>query len=358
MHYHDDSQQDMFAHLQLEEKVRDLPLNPLSKLSHWVDFEFFRPTIEHALGYSRTKSVLKQNGRPPYDVVMMFKILVLQSFYNISDDQVEYQINDRISFRQFLGLTSSSRIPDAKTVWLFRDKLQSKGIIKNLFVQMNQDLVRRGVIVNEGQLIDASFVEVPRQRNSREENTQIKEEGTAPEEWENPNKIRQKDVDARWTQKNKVNYYGYKNHVSVDRKSKLVTNWELTHAAVHDSQPVDDLLKPWAKYLLGQGLWADSAYSGPAVEEICRRYGIDPHIHEKGARDHPLTEEQKDSNRIKSSQRVRVEHIFGFMTNAMNQMTARGRSLKRNKAVMGVKNLTYNLCRLTQLKTKLAPGMA
>ena len=358
MHYHDDSQQDMFAHLRLEEKVRDLPLNPLSKLSHWIDFEFFRPTIEHALGYCRTRSVLKQNGRPPYDVVMMFKILVLQSFYNISDDQVEYQINDRISFRQFLGLTSSSRIPDAKTIWLFRDKLQSKGIIKDLFAQMNQDLVRRGVIVNEGQLIDASFVEVPRQRNSREENTQIKEEGTAPKEWENPNKIRQKDVDARWTQKNKVNYYGYKNHVSVDRKSKLITNWELTHAAVHDSQPVDDLLKPWAKYLLGQGLWADSAYTGPAVEEICQRYGIDPHIHEKGARNHPLTEEQRDSNRIKSSQRVRVEHIFGFMTNAMNQMTARGRSLKRNKAVMGVKNLTYNLCRLTQLKTKLAPGMA
>lgn len=358
MKYHSDSQQDMFAHLRLEEKVRDFPLNPLAKLLEWIDFEFFRPQLEKALGYSHTKSVLKQNGRPRYDVVMMFKILVLQSFYNISDDQVEYQINDRISFRQFLELTSSSRIPDAKTIWLFRDQLQANDSVKMLFEAMNQDLVERGVIVNQGQIIDASFVEVPRQRNSREENKHIKEEGTAPKEWEDPNKIRQKDVDARWTQKNKVNYYGYKNHVSVDRKSKLITNWELTDAAVHDSQPVEALLKGWERYLMGQGVWADSAYVGPAVEEICRRYGVDPHIHERGVRGHPLTDQQKASNKEKSSHRARVEHIFGFMTIAMHQMTARARSLKRNKVIMGVKNLTYNLCRLTQLRTKLQPQLA
>ena len=120
MQYHNDSQQDMFAHLRLEEKVRDVPLNPLTKLIQWINFEFFRPLLEMALGYSRLKSVLKKNGRPPYDVVMI-------------------RWNTRSSFRQFLALSSSSDVPDEDSVD-FRDKLQSKGVIKKLFEQVNNGL--------------------------------------------------------------------------------------------------------------------------------------------------------------------------------------------------------------------------
>lgn len=349
MQYHKDSQQRFFAHDELEEKMRSYRINPLAKLAEWIDFERFRTSLEIAFNYHLD---IKRTGRPPLDVVMMFKVLVLQSFYNLSDDQVEYQINDRISFRQFLGLTASSCLPDAKTIWLFRDKLRENGGLDSMFFQLNQHLVERGVIVNKGQLMDASFVEVPRPRNSRTENAHIKESGEAPEDWSD-NKKKQKDVDARWTKKRNQNYCGYKDHVLVDRRSKLITAWKLTDAAQADSTPVGDLLKDWERYLLGQGFWADSAYTGPAVEALLKRYDMKGHIHERAYRNTPLTQEQEEANHVKSKDRVRVEHIFGFVTNSMHGMETRLRSFVRNEMAVGIKNFTYNLCRLTQLRVKL-----
>lgn len=355
MRYHADLQSNLFAHEVLEERVRDFNLNPLTRLSEWIDFERFRRPLEVAFGYDRTVSATKRGGRPPFDVVLMLKVLLLQSFYNLSDDQVEYQINDRISFRQFLGLTASSRIPDAKTIWLFRDKLQNNKALDRVFEQLNSHLAARGVIVNKGQLIDASFVEVPRPRNSREENAHIKESGEAPAEWSD-NKKRQKHVEARWTKKGNERYCGYKNHVLADRRSKLITSWKLTDAAQADSSQVENVLRDWWRYLSGQGLWADSAYIGAAVEEVLKRYGMKGHINERGFRNHPLTEKQKQSNRQKSKSRARVEHIFAFITNSMNGMESRLRSFARVEVAVAMKNLTYNLCRLTQLRVKVRAG--
>lgn len=355
MKYHQDLQHSFFAQEELENKVREFRLNPLVKLMDWIDFERFRSALEMAFGYNRTVSVTKRNGRPPFDVILMFKILILQSFYNLSDDQVEYQINDRISFRQFLGLTSSCRIPDAKTIWLFRDKLRKNGALDRVFSQLNAHLAQRGVIVNKGQLIDASFVEVPRPRNSREENAHIKETGEAPVHWSD-NKKRQKDTDARWTKKRDERHCGYKNHVLVDRRSKLITSWKLTDAAQADNSQVAHVLKDWWRYLPGQGLWADSAYVGSATQEVLARYGMKGHINERGYRNHPLTAEQKQLNRAKSKSRARVEHVFAFITNSMNGMESRLRSFERNKVAVGMKNFTYNLCRLTQLGVSVRAG--
>ena len=173
---------------------------------------------------------------------MMFKILILQRYYNLSDDQIEYQINDRMSFMRFLNLTISDDIPDSKTVWNFREQLVNLELVDVVFDLFLKELEQLGLVVNEGKIIDASFIEMPKQRNSREENKQIKN-GEAPKSFdENPNKKRQKDVDARWTKKNNVSYYGYKNHVKVDAKSKLIVKYEVTDASVDDSQILENLL--------------------------------------------------------------------------------------------------------------------
>jgi hypothetical protein len=121
---------------------------------------------------------------------------------------MEYQITDRLSFMRFLGLKSSEEVHEAKTIWNFRETLIQKGLIEALFARFNQALDDQCIFANNGQIVDASFVEVPRQRNTRDENRQIKS-GQTPEAWKaKPNKLHQKDFDARWAKKNKMNFYG------------------------------------------------------------------------------------------------------------------------------------------------------
>ena len=168
------------------------PGDSLEKLKI-IDFEAFRPLLEKAFQKERKSKA----GRPAFDLVMMFKILILQCLFNLSDDQTEYQITDRMSFQRFLGLSLGERVPDAKTIWLFRDTLTKVGIISELFSRFGEMLASKGIITHTGTIIDATFVDAPRQRNNRKENEQIKN-GETPEEWkENPHKLAQKDTDAR-----------------------------------------------------------------------------------------------------------------------------------------------------------------
>jgi IS5 family transposase len=293
-----------------------------------------------------TKVAKGKGGRPPYDYVLMFKILILQRYYNLSDEQTEYQINDRMSFMRFLDLTIADDIPDSRTIWKFTEQITDLELTEPLFKRFEEELVKLNLIVNEGKIIDASFVEAPRQRNSKEENARIKKEGAAPKQWEeSPEKLAQKDVDARWTKKNNQTYYGYKNHTKVDSESKLISNYLVTDASVHDSQALDQLLEEKDK---GEQLYADSAYTGQ--EEILEKYQVKDQIHEKGARNRPLTDDQKKNNKIKSKTRARVEHIFGFMENSMGSMYFRKVGRKRAETVIGLMNLTYNMFRKVQLQ--------
>jgi len=316
--------------------------DPLVKLKERIDFELFRTLLEEAL-HKEEKGI---GGARPYDYVLMFKILILQRYYNISDDTMEYAILDRLSFMRFLGLTLADKVPDAKTIWHFREQLVKGNIAGKLFDRFKEELHKNNLIANKGKIVDASFVEVPIQRNNREENKQIKE-GKIPDEWKtHPNKLEQKDVNARWTKKNGKSYYGYKDHIKADGKSKLIDSYTVTDAGVHDSQETENLLEEQDK---GQGLHADSAYSGQPVKEIVEDYEMKNHIHEKGYRNNPLTEEQKQSNHIKSKTRARVEHIFGFIENSMHGSFIRTIGIKRATAVVGLMNLTYNIFRAIQL---------
>lgn len=317
--------------------------DPLEKLNKGVDFEIFRSILEDNL----IKLAKGKGGRPPYDYVLLFKILILQRFYNLSDDQVEYQINDRMSFMRFLDLTIADDIPDSKTVWHFRERLIDLELTEPLFALFLKELEQLNLVVNKGKIVDASFVEVPRQRNNRDENQQIKS-GEIPDGFkENPHKLAQKDTDARWTKKNNVNYYGYKNHIKIDTKSKIITKYIVTDASVHDSQPTESLLDTVQDK--GQDFHADSAYTGQEQEKAITNAGMNNKVCEKGYRNHPLTDEQKESNTEKSRIRSRVEHIFGFMENSMNGMYLCNIGIKRIKAVIGLMNLTYNMFRKIQL---------
>ena len=324
--------------------------NPLSRLDAVIDWESFRPLLEQALA----KPAKGPGGRPARDPLKMFKTLVVQRYYNLSDEQTEYQISDRLSFQKFVGWTVADKVPDANTVWDFREALTSAGVFEQLFAEFARQLAVQGMLAQEGKLVDASFVDVPRQRNSRAENATIKA-GGVPEAWaEQPPKQQQKDVDARWTKKNAEVHYGYKNHVKADAKSKLIERYAVTDASVHDSKKLAELV-----VTTDGAVYADSAYRSAEAEAMLAQKQVTSQIHERAYRNRPLSDEQKESNRQKSKIRARIEHIFGFMSQSMKGFYLRYIGRRRNAAAIGLINLIYNLARYEQIvRLKLLPRVA
>ncbi len=335
----------LFAYEEQLEKI-NAHQPPLNKLDQVIDWEMFRKPIEEAL-HVEPKA---PGGRPPYDRLMMFKILILQKYYNLSDEQTEFQIKDRLSFMQFLGLQIGDKVPDEKTIWLFKEQLKEKGLSEVLFELFSKRLTDHGIVAKEGSIVDATFVDVPRQRNKREENTDIKK-GAIPLAFSQKDKnghyskLSQKDTDARWMSKSGERHFGYKDHVNADEKTKLITRYSVTSAAPHDSTQLENLIDE-----TDNQLHADSAYRSKEIEVYLQKQKCQSRIHEKGYRNQPLTQAQKESNNTKSQIRARVEHIFGFMTNSMhNALYMRSIGIERMESAIGLLNLTYNLFRYEQL---------
>lgn len=311
----------------------------MNKIIKW---EIFKPILTKIF----KKEAKGPGGRPPYDYVMMFKILILQRLYNLSDEQMEYQINDRLSFMRFLGLSIKVDIPDQNTIWLFKETLTKNNAVKKLFEKFDEYLNTHGIIAKQGSIVDASFVEVPRQRNTRAENKEIKN-GNVPKEWKNnKNKLRHKDTDARWMTKNKTRHYGYKNHIKIDKKTKIITNYAISAASIHDSQLLKNLLTEQDSH---HELFGDSAYSGKPINDILQKLKIKNRIHEKGYRNNPLTEKQKAKNKTRSKIRARVEHVFGYIKGKMKGEFIKSVGIERAKEIIGLQNLTYNMNRYIYL---------
>ena len=323
------------------------PLEAISKLMPW---EMFRADIE-AVVLTAEASKKSKAGRKPIDALVLLRMLVLQSLYNLSDDQIEYQVRDRLSFTRFLGLGIEDGIPDGTTLWLFREKLAKAGLIDKLFERFGQHLEAKGYIARGGQMVDATIVAVPRQRNSRDENEQVKA-GTTPEDWKKrPSKNRQKDKDARWTKKHGRSFFGYKNHVNADARHKLIREYGVSDASVHDSQAFDDLLN---KGNTSSEVYADSAYRSAETEQRLKARGFRSRIHKRGRRNRPLTEAETEANSRKSKVRARIEHVFGAQENAPGGRLVRTIGIVRAKIKIGLQNLAYNIRRLVILERAAA----
>ncbi len=308
-----------------------------------MDWEGFRTTLAKV----HTKDRKSNAGRRPFDSLLMFKVLVLQSLYNLGDDQTEFQIRDRFSFLRFLRLTPEGKILDAKTIWLFREALKEKGKIPKLFARFDCALTERGYAAQKGTVIDARTVEAPKQRNLREENELIKQ-GLMPADWQKvPAKCRQKDLDARWIQKHGRSYYGYRNHVNVDARHKLIRRYQVSSAEVHDSQKLEALLDPRNTR---QSAWADSAYRSQDSDALLKKRSMQNRIHYRAWQDGALAPWQKETNRRRSKIRARVEHVFGHQVKSMKMTVVRGMGLARATFKIGLANLVYNMSRLAQLE--------
>ena len=335
-----------FDDLQRRLDVLSAKGDPLETIKATVAWEDFRATIE-AVTETKREERKSNAGRKPYDTILKFKIVVLQSLYNLSDERTEFLIRDRLSFMRFLDLGLEDAVPDATTIWLFREALAEAGLIDKLFERFGQHLEAKGYIARGGQIVDATIVSAPKQRNTRDENEAIKA-GRAPEGWEKkPAKNAQKDTDARWTKKHGKSYYGYKNHIGIDKAHKIIRKWAATDASPHDSQKLDDILDTSNT---GKQVWGDSAYRSAEIEAKLAAKGLKSRIHRRAARHRPLSQTQEAANTVRSKVRARVEHVFGHQENSMGRKIVRTIGMARARFKIGMMNLGYNICRLVHLE--------
>jgi transposase, IS5 family len=316
----------------------------LWRINALVEWNRFRPTLEEVF----IKTPKKPGGRPRYDLLMMFKVMILKHLYNIPDGQMEQRLLGDMFFRHFLGLTFADPTPDEKTIWLFHNELCQAGVILELFDTFNAQLHDHGVMANEGRIVDATIVPVPIQHISKKDNRTL-EQGETPQEWkENPSVARQRDTEAAWAKKHKKSYFGYKNHVKIDRKQKLIVSFEVTPAPDHDSLVLGTLLNK--EQDAGQDCYADAAYVGEPNRTQIRGSKMRDRRHRKAMKNAPLSRYQKRENRKKSKVRARVEHVFGAMRMKMGDLRIRSIGLIRVTFVIGMRNIIYNMCRFDSLR--------
>lgn len=320
----------------------------MKALNEVVDWSVFEPILKKGLAKEKKSNAGRPLSFPP---LLMFKVLILQSLYNLADAQTEFQIRDRFTFLRFLGLTPESHIPDEKTIWLFRESVKARGLHDELFATFTRFLDVQGLRAQRGTVIEARIVEVPKQRNTRSENATIKQ-GLIPADWEKqPAKRAQKDSEARWTQKHGKNYYGYKNHIAIDVKHKFIRRFEVTAASVHDSQCFATLLD---RRNSDPVVYADSAYRSDNHERLLKRRRFTSRVHHRAWKDQTLTPRQQKENRARSRIRARVEHVFGHQVKALRQTLIRGIGLARIRTRIALANLAYNMSRLVQLRPRCA----
>ena len=352
----------------IDERLKALSAkgDDLERLKGIVDFEIFRGDLERAA----PRADRAKGGRPPYDHVLMFKVLILQSSHSLSDERTEYLIKDRLSFMRFLGLSLAASVPDANSIWNFREALtramiEGKPAIEVLFKRFEAALTKAGFLAMGGQIIDATIVAAPKQRNAEAEKREIKE-GRIPEDWtRNPAKLRQKDRDARWTVKYSkakpsqdgakrvdlaIPSFGYKNHIGIDRAHGLIRTWTVADASRHDGAQLENLVD---KHNTASDVWADTAYRSAKNEAMLEGRGLRSQIHRKKPKGKPMPEAISKANSRKSKVRAFVEHVFAREKGPMG-LVIRTIGLARATVKIGLANLTYNMKRAIWLSRATA----
>jgi IS5 family transposase len=310
-----------------------------------------------------------RGGRPPYDAVLMFRVLVLQALYALSDEQTEYQLRDRLSFMRFAGLALHDAVPDAKTIWLYRERLTRAGALTRLFARFDAMLAERGFLAMGGQIVDATVVEARRPRLTKDEKASLRDGGT-PESWSKA-RTRQIDRDGRWTMKRgrkatppeggpqrqvaaeiAVPMFGYKNHLGIDRGHGFIRRFTVTHAARHDGSHLGAVLDA---NNTASGVWADTAYRSRANVELLDRRSLVPEFQRAKPRGRPMPNHIVRGNATRARVRSLVEHVFATEKRRMG-LVIRCIGLARATARITLANLVYNMRRLVWIDGRSVPA--
>jgi IS5 family transposase len=296
----------------------------------------------------------------------MFKVLVLQTLYTLSDDQTEYQLKDRLSFMRFIGLGLHEAVPDAKTIWLYREHLARAGATERLFARFDALLRAKGWLAMGGQIIDATVIEARRPRLTQTEKATLKGGGT-PTEWK-PARRAQIDHDGRWTIKRgrkrevppgggypgqveiAVPVFGYKNHIGIDREHGFLRRYTVTHAAAYDGGQLGAVLD---RNNTASDVWADTAYRSAVNLALLERRGLRPQFQRKKPRGKKMPAHITRGNATRARVRSRVEHVFAAQKCRLG-LIVRTIGMTRARVKIGLANLAYNFTRLAWLDRRTA----
>ena len=329
---------DLFAADHHQQKIDRLG-DPLAQIEKHIHFTALAAEVDRVA----PRPVSPQGGRPPFPTETMVRILVLKRLYNLSDEQMEYQLLDRMSYQRFCGLGMAVNIPDRTTIWTFENRIGETGA-QALFDGVSAQLLKQGYIARGGQIIDATLVPAPKQHNSRSEK-ELLDQGATPVDWK-PAKRRQKDLEASWTKKHGKSYFGYKLSVSVDNNYKLIRKFETDTASTHDSQHFN---KVFDTGNTSKDVYADRGYPSEAREAQLARAGFRNRIQRKGHAKQALSECQQQRNRRIAKVRARVEHVFAAI-HQMGGKLIRTISQARADFALTMMATCYNLKRLVYLK--------
>jgi IS5 family transposase len=349
-----------------DERLRALSAagDALERLRAVVVFEAFRADLEAAL----PRADRSRGGRQPYDAVLMFRVLVLQALYTLSDEQTEYQLRDRLSFMRFAGLALHGAVPDAKAIWLYREQLTRAGALVRLFARFDAMLAERGFLAMGGQIVDATVIEARRPRLTKDEKQTLRD-GAMPAGW---SKARERQIgrDGRWTIKRErkpapdgnaqrqavaeiaVPMFGYKNHVGIDRRHGFIRRFTVTHAARHNGSQLGAVLDAENT---GSSVWADTAYRRKANLETLDRRGLRPEFQRAKPRGKLMPAHIGRGNATRARVRSLVEHVFATEKRRMG-LIVRSIGLVRATARITLVNLAYNMRRLVWINGRAAPA--
>jgi IS5 family transposase len=339
--------------------------DPLEVLEATVDFEYFRGWLVEGLGYGDGG----KGGRPPFDPVAMFKALILQTQHNLSDARMEFMIRDRLSWMRFLGFDLGGPTPDENTIRHFRNRLTETGTLKRVRSAFDWQLQKKGYVPMSGQIVDASLVPAPKQRNTAGEKASIKAGKSAKEIWpDEPNKAAQKDVTARWTLKigGKVRHrpdgtplpmiavpvFGYKSHIAIDRRYGFIREAAVTSASAADGRMLRHLA---TTDNTSSEVWADSAYRSRTNEKWLASKMLASRIHRRKPAGKPMPKATARANAKKSAIRARIEHVFAHQKNRFG-LFIRTIGIARAEAKLTLANLAYNFDRFVFHERRAAMG--
>lgn len=270
-------------------------------------------------------------GERPIDPLIMLKCLLLAKWFNLSDPGLEELLQDRISFRRFVGLSAADDTPDQTTFCKFRSRLREANLDRLIFQTVLSHIEKQGLLIKNGTIVDATIIE-----QSKGHDTGKKDENGEP--------ITTRDPEAGFTKKHGQSYHGYKMHAATDL-SGIITGLEVSSASDHDSQHIDELIEKEKK-----AVWADSAYSDQERRDELERKGVIPAIiHKRKRGQAELCDWQKRFNRIVSRVRALGEHPFAWMKKLMQFERCRYRGLRRNTFDFTLTAAAYNLRKAVSL---------
>lgn len=263
-------------------------------------------------------------GRGGYAPLLMFRALLLQSLYGLSDPALEEALGDRLSFRRFVGLSLDDDTPDHTTLCRFRLRLMEHGLLEPLFGELDRQLEEAGVMIKRGTMLDATLIETEASRRPRKDGTVV-------------------DPDARFAKRQGKggSRFGYKAHVGVDEGSGLIRSVLTTPANVNDTTPADDLIRGDER-----AVWADAAYHTHAREHALKARGIKPRLARRPNKHHPhLPPRLKRYNALIGRRRAAVETTFATWKRRMGLTGIRYIGLKKAAAQVMLAAIAFNMRR-------------